>query len=189
MSRSSVEPKVQLRGYGHNLFCSHSSRCLEILVWQYFEEAFCAPKYGWSGTVSRAFPLIALIALLGAFFRSTLGAAAARAFAGMFPPSPIRLHPVPHLMAKISNCWARIIERVDDLHSRIPSGFERSLERKMTLPSTLRLGSRLSAQSCSPVSPALWKKRLWNTWLFKSEQKKHINTKKCNENPLVRVPP
>ena len=37
-------PKVQLQGYGYNPFCSHSSRCLAVLVWQYFEEAFCAPK-------------------------------------------------------------------------------------------------------------------------------------------------
>ena len=40
----SVEPKVRLQGYGYNPFCSHSSRCLAVLVWQYFEEAFCAPK-------------------------------------------------------------------------------------------------------------------------------------------------
>ena len=41
---NSVEPKVRLQGYGYNPFCSHSSRCLEVLVWQYFAEAFCAPK-------------------------------------------------------------------------------------------------------------------------------------------------
>ena len=31
--------------------CSHSSRCLAVLVWQYFEEAFCTPKVRlkWSG--------------------------------------------------------------------------------------------------------------------------------------------
>ena len=29
---SSVEPKVRLQGYGYNLFCSHSSLCLEVLV-------------------------------------------------------------------------------------------------------------------------------------------------------------
>ena len=28
----SVEPKVRLQGYGYNLFCSHSSHCLEVLV-------------------------------------------------------------------------------------------------------------------------------------------------------------
>ena len=39
-----MEPKVRLQGYGYNPFCSHSSRCLAVLVWQYFEEAFCAPK-------------------------------------------------------------------------------------------------------------------------------------------------
>ena len=49
-----MEPKVRLQGYGYNLFCSHRSRCLELLVWQYFEEAFCAPKirlkwYGFKG--------------------------------------------------------------------------------------------------------------------------------------------
>ena len=32
------------------------------------------PRYGWNGTVSRVFPLIALIAL-GAFFHSTPGSA------------------------------------------------------------------------------------------------------------------
>ena len=41
---TSVEPKVRLEGYGYDRFCSHSSRCLAVLVWQYFEEAFCAPK-------------------------------------------------------------------------------------------------------------------------------------------------
>ena len=55
----SVEPKVQLQGYGYSLFCSHCSCCLEALIWQCFEEAFCAPKvrlkwYGFKG-----FPLIA----------------------------------------------------------------------------------------------------------------------------------
>ena len=39
-----MEPKVLLQGYGYSLFCSHSARCLEVLAWQYFEEAFCAPK-------------------------------------------------------------------------------------------------------------------------------------------------
>ena len=28
----SVEPKVRLQGYGFNPFCSHSSRCLAVLV-------------------------------------------------------------------------------------------------------------------------------------------------------------
>ena len=28
----SVEPKVRLQGYGYNAFCSHSSRCLAVLV-------------------------------------------------------------------------------------------------------------------------------------------------------------
>ena len=28
----SVEPKVRLQGYGYNPFCSHSSRCLAVLV-------------------------------------------------------------------------------------------------------------------------------------------------------------
>ena len=74
----SVEPKVRLEGYGYNPFCSHSSRCLAVLVWQYFEEALKVhPKYGWNGTVSRVFPLIALIAL-GAFFHSTPGSAQSR---------------------------------------------------------------------------------------------------------------
>ena len=30
--KNSVEPKVRLRGYGYNPFCSHSSRCLAVLV-------------------------------------------------------------------------------------------------------------------------------------------------------------
>ena len=55
----SVEPKVRLQGYGFNPFCSHSSRCLAVLVWQYFEEAFCAPKvrlkwYGFKGFPSHS---------------------------------------------------------------------------------------------------------------------------------------
>ena len=55
----SVEPKVRLQGYGYNPFCSHSSRCLAVLVWQYFEEAFCAPKvrlkwYGFKGSHSHS---------------------------------------------------------------------------------------------------------------------------------------
>ena len=40
-------------------FCSHSSRCLEVLVSLYFEEAFCAPKvwltwYGFKGVCSHS---------------------------------------------------------------------------------------------------------------------------------------
>ena len=55
----SVEPKVRLQEYGYNPFCSHSSRCLAVLVWQYFEEAFCAPKvrlkwYGFKGFPSHS---------------------------------------------------------------------------------------------------------------------------------------
>ena len=56
------EPKVlRLQGYGYNPFCSHSSRCLAVLVWQYFEEAFCAPKvrlewYGFKGFPSHSSP-------------------------------------------------------------------------------------------------------------------------------------
>ena len=55
----SVEPKVRLEGYGYNPFCSHSSRCLAVLVWQYFEEAFCVPKvrlkwYGFKGFPSHS---------------------------------------------------------------------------------------------------------------------------------------
>ena len=55
----SVEPKVRLQGYGFNPLCSHSSRCLAVLVWQYFEEAFCAPKvrlkwYGFKGSPSHS---------------------------------------------------------------------------------------------------------------------------------------
>ena len=55
----SVEPKVRLQGYGYNPFCSHSSRCLAVLVWQYFDEAFCAPKvrlkwYGFKGFPSHS---------------------------------------------------------------------------------------------------------------------------------------
>ena len=55
----SVESKVRLQGYGYNPFCSHSSRCLAVLVWQYFEEAFCAPKvrlkwYGFKGFPSHS---------------------------------------------------------------------------------------------------------------------------------------
>ena len=58
-SRNSVEPKVRLQGYGYSLFCSHSSRCLKVLVWQYFEEAFRAPKarlnwYGFKGVSSHS---------------------------------------------------------------------------------------------------------------------------------------
>ena len=54
-----MEPKVRLQGYGYNPFCSHSSRCLEVLVWQYFEEAVCAPKvrlkrYGFKGFPSHS---------------------------------------------------------------------------------------------------------------------------------------
>ena len=50
----SVEPKVRLEGY-----VSHSSRCFSVLVWQYFEEAFCAPKvrlkwYGFKGFPSHS---------------------------------------------------------------------------------------------------------------------------------------
>ena len=57
--RSSVEPKVRLQGYGYNPFCSHSSRCLAVLVWQSFEETFCAPKvrlkwYGFKGFPSHS---------------------------------------------------------------------------------------------------------------------------------------
>ena len=49
-----VESKVRLQGHGYNLFCSHSSCCLEAVLWQYFEEAVCAPKvrlkwYGFEG--------------------------------------------------------------------------------------------------------------------------------------------
>ena len=58
----SVELKVRLEGYGYNLFCSHSSRCLAALVWQYFEEAFCAPKVRLKWYSFKGFPLIALIA-------------------------------------------------------------------------------------------------------------------------------
>ena len=55
----SVEPQVQLQGYGYSLFCSHSSRCLQVLVWQYFEEALCALKvrlkwYGFKGFPSHS---------------------------------------------------------------------------------------------------------------------------------------
>ena len=32
ISKRSVEPKVRLQGYGYNPFCSHSSRCLAVLV-------------------------------------------------------------------------------------------------------------------------------------------------------------
>ena len=35
MKEASVEPKFQLQGYGHNLFCSHRSCCLEALSRQY----------------------------------------------------------------------------------------------------------------------------------------------------------
>ena len=74
-----MEPKVRLQGYGYNPFCSHSSRCLAVLVWQSaLRKLFVHPKYGWNGTVSRAFPLIALIAL-GAFFHSTPGSAQKKA--------------------------------------------------------------------------------------------------------------
>ena len=54
--KGSVAPKVRLQGYGYNPFCSHGSRCLAVLVWQYFEEAFCAPKgrLKWYGF--KAFP-------------------------------------------------------------------------------------------------------------------------------------
>ena len=70
----SVEPKVRLQGYGYNPFCSHSSRCLAVLVWQYFEEAFCAPKvrlkwYGFKGFPSHSSHCF------GAFFHSTPGSA------------------------------------------------------------------------------------------------------------------
>ena len=30
--RNSVAPKVRLQGYGYNPFCSHSTRCLAVLV-------------------------------------------------------------------------------------------------------------------------------------------------------------
>ena len=55
----SVEPKVPLQGYGYSLFCSHSFRCLAVLVQQYSEEAFCAPKvrlkwYGFKGVSSHS---------------------------------------------------------------------------------------------------------------------------------------
>ena len=36
----SVEPKVRLQVYGYNPFCSHSSRCLAVLVWQYCQGSF-----------------------------------------------------------------------------------------------------------------------------------------------------
>ena len=54
-----MEPKVRLQGYGYNPFCSHSSRCLAVLVWQCFEGAFCAPKvrlkwYGFKGFPSHS---------------------------------------------------------------------------------------------------------------------------------------
>ena len=57
--QKSVEPKVRLQGCGFNPFCSHSSRCLAVLVWQYFEESFCAPKvrlkwYGFKGFPSHS---------------------------------------------------------------------------------------------------------------------------------------
>ena len=53
----SVEPKVWLQGYAYSLFGSHSSRCLEVVLWQCFEEVFCAPKvrlkrYGFRGVPS-----------------------------------------------------------------------------------------------------------------------------------------
>ena len=50
------------------------SGCLPLSRFQYFEEAFCAPKVRLNGMVSRVFPLIALSAL-AAFFHSTPGAA------------------------------------------------------------------------------------------------------------------
>ena len=70
----SVEPKVRLEGYGYNPFCSHSSRCLAVLVWQYFEEALCTPKvrlkwYGFKGFPSHSSHCS------GAFFHSTPGSA------------------------------------------------------------------------------------------------------------------
>ena len=54
-----VEPKVRLPGHGYNPFCSHSSCCLAVLVYQYFEEAFCAHKvrlkwYGFKGFPSHS---------------------------------------------------------------------------------------------------------------------------------------
>ena len=57
--RRPLEPKVRLQGYGYKPFCSHSSRCLAVLVWQYFEEAFCATKvrlkwYGFKGFPSHS---------------------------------------------------------------------------------------------------------------------------------------
>ena len=55
----SVEPKARLQGYGYNLFCSHRSHRLEVLVLQCFEVAFCAPKvrlkwYGFKGIGSHS---------------------------------------------------------------------------------------------------------------------------------------
>ena len=51
--------KVRLQGYGYDPFCSHSFGWLAVLVWQYFEEAFCAPKvrlkwYGFKGFPSQS---------------------------------------------------------------------------------------------------------------------------------------
>ena len=61
VERNSPEERFsgRLQGYGYNPFCSHSSRCLAVLVWQYFEEAFCAPKvrlkwYGFKGFPSHS---------------------------------------------------------------------------------------------------------------------------------------
>ena len=72
-----MEPKVRLQGYCYSPLCFHSFCCLETLSWQYFGEAFGAPrvrlKCPWK-SFWRVFPLIALIAL-GAFFHGTPGSA------------------------------------------------------------------------------------------------------------------
>ena len=78
---SSVEPKVRLEGYGYNPFCSHSSRCLAVLVWQHFEEAFCAPKVRLKWYGLKGFPSHSSHAL-GAFFHSIPGSAQLSEFFG-----------------------------------------------------------------------------------------------------------
>ena len=66
-------PPTHYQGYGYSLFCSHSPRCLKAPLWQYFEEAFCAPKAQLKWYSFKGFPLIALIALVASFFHSTPG--------------------------------------------------------------------------------------------------------------------
>ena len=104
-----VEPKVRLQGYGYNPFCSHRSRCLAVLVWQYFEEAFCAPKVRLKWCGFKGFPSHSShrSGPLGAFFHSTPGSAQL-----WFVTFVSKTFQAPSVAPLFGSCWASGFNKV-----------------------------------------------------------------------------